>query len=326
MSQEMIERYRDMCRRSGVFVEQAAVLAAPSSEYACFRVAAASGNGWMDLFRVNHGITVGRAAYMLGAPFEQTYAEPPGPLRLMVLLSGRARVSIAGKGDADIRGRGVWMRDMRPGCGTITYRQPAGELMEGVSIDVPPTLAEALLEEWRPRRLPSQNGGRACPCMHLTGQHVSAHTARALMATCSATLAGRMQMEALALDLVAGMFGQAAADDGGSIGPALSRRKRAAVDETVDILRREFAETHTIASLARRVGLNECYLKTAFRQVLGDTIGGYLRDLRMRHAREKIESGQYSIQQAALYVGYSNPSHFAAAFRKSFGVAPSRLK
>jgi len=82
----------------------------------------------------------------------------------------------------------------------------------------------------------------------------------------------------------------------------------------------------TITALSRRVRLNECYLKTAFRRITGQTIAQYLRHLRMRHARRLIEDTRASVLHTAAFVGYSNPSHFASAFKAVYGIAPSRLK
>jgi AraC-like DNA-binding protein len=48
-----------------------------------------------------------------------------------------------------------------------------------------------------------------------------------------------------------------------------------------------------------------------------------VRKLRMEKALELIESGENSILQVALSVGYSNPSHFSAAFKRFYGRLPS---
>jgi AraC-like DNA-binding protein len=44
----------------------------------------------------------------------------------------------------------------------------------------------------------------------------------------------------------------------------------------------------------------------------------------MEKALELIESGDCNILQAAHSVGYSNPSHFSAAFKRFYGRLPSR--
>ena len=80
-----------------------------------------------------------------------------------------------------------------------------------------------------------------------------------------------------------------------------------------------------IATLARRAGINECYLKEMFRQRTGQTIAVYLRALRMGHALRLLESGQATLQQAAHACGYSRADKFSQAFRRVHGVMPSQV-
>ena len=55
------------------------------------------------------------------------------------------------------------------------------------------------------------------------------------------------------------------------------------------------------------------------------TIAAYLRQLRMGHARQLIESGQATVQQAALACGYARSDKFAQAFARVHGLRPSQL-
>lgn len=55
----------------------------------------------------------------------------------------------------------------------------------------------------------------------------------------------------------------------------------------------------TISAMARRVGINESYLKNGFRAQVGCTIGEFVRQKRMKKAMELIESG-HSILETAL--------------------------
>lgn len=82
----------------------------------------------------------------------------------------------------------------------------------------------------------------------------------------------------------------------------------------------------TIAGLARRVGLNEKKLKGGFRAHFGASVNGFLQDVRLRAAHRLLSEGRASVTEAALAVGYANPSHFALLFRRRYGVAPSSLK
>lgn len=78
----------------------------------------------------------------------------------------------------------------------------------------------------------------------------------------------------------------------------------------------------SLAKLARAAGLSESTLKRGFGQVFGTTPFGYLRSRRMEHARQLLAQGAATVLEAAAAVGYSNPSNFAAAFRRQFGVNP----
>lgn len=82
----------------------------------------------------------------------------------------------------------------------------------------------------------------------------------------------------------------------------------------------------SIEELSKVVGLNTYKLKVGFKEVYEMTIFGYLRDIRMERAKEYLLEGEMSILEVAYSVGYSNPSHFAVAFRKKYGINPSQLQ
>ena len=85
------------------------------------------------------------------------------------------------------------------------------------------------------------------------------------------------------------------------------------------------AELHTpptIGKLARRVGLNECSLKSGFRDVFATTVHGYLVRNRMETARRLLLNEKKNVSEAAWDVGYTNVSHFIAVFRKHYGMTP----
>jgi AraC-like DNA-binding protein len=91
-------------------------------------------------------------------------------------------------------------------------------------------------------------------------------------------------------------------------------------------LSRRLDLTPSLEALAREAGLSETTLKRGFRQVYGTTVFDHLRTLRMERARELLQSGQATVIEAATLVGYSNPSNFAAAFRRQFGLNPKEFQ
>ena len=99
-----------------------------------------------------------------------------------------------------------------------------------------------------------------------------------------------------------------------------------AIRKARDILHGRLLDPPTIPELAKLVMLNEYKLKNGFRELYGKTIFSYIRELRMKNAKDMLENRDLSISQIAGQVGYINTSHFARAFRKEFGMNPSDLR
>lgn len=79
-----------------------------------------------------------------------------------------------------------------------------------------------------------------------------------------------------------------------------------------------------LRELAKMAGLNEFQLKVGFKEVYGNTVYGFLLDHKMDQARTLLDTEQYQVSEVAYRIGYSNPSHFIAAFRKKFGITPKK--
>jgi AraC-like DNA-binding protein len=80
----------------------------------------------------------------------------------------------------------------------------------------------------------------------------------------------------------------------------------------------------TIKELALRVGLNEYRLKAGFKEVYGNTVYGYVMDTRLNHARRMLGNGSMTVNEVSFEIGYHNPSHFIAAFKRKFGLTPKK--
>lgn len=79
-----------------------------------------------------------------------------------------------------------------------------------------------------------------------------------------------------------------------------------------------------LKALAKLAGLNEFQLKVGFKEIYGNTVFGYLLDHKLDHARVLLDSGKLKVNEVAFQVGYTNPSHFIAAFKKKFGITPKK--
>ena len=93
-----------------------------------------------------------------------------------------------------------------------------------------------------------------------------------------------------------------------------------------EILESDLKEAPTIAGLARQCGLNEFKLKKGFKEIFGTTIFTHLQKKKMEAAWHYLNQENFTVSQAAAEVGYTNVSHFSAAFRKHFHLNPGTLK
>lgn len=76
--------------------------------------------------------------------------------------------------------------------------------------------------------------------------------------------------------------------------------------------------------LAEIIGMSHKYFITYFKNVLGISPHHYQIQLKMTKAVALIKEQTYSIKEITHLLGYKDPYNFSTAFKKHFGVAPSR--
>lgn len=73
--------------------------------------------------------------------------------------------------------------------------------------------------------------------------------------------------------------------------------------------------------------LSPFYLSRLFKHETGDTPMNYLIRVRMRRAGELLRTQKHtSIQDVARCVGYEDAYHFSKAFKKHYGMPPSKYR
>lgn len=82
----------------------------------------------------------------------------------------------------------------------------------------------------------------------------------------------------------------------------------------------------SIKVLADHVGLSPTYLSNLFKKNTGMTIGQYIVDVRVEHAKRLMKNPHLKFYQVSNQVGYSDPNYFAKIFKKKTGLSPSEYK
>ena len=109
-------------------------------------------------------------------------------------------------------------------------------------------------------------------------------------------------------------------------GPSLNRRDLTTTYEVKEYLAKTFLEGHTIAGLAQKFCTNSNKLMSSFREAFGISIFEFISELRMDYARQMLAEEGLLVAEVSRTIGYKNPNHFSAAFKKRFGLCPSSLR
>ncbi|MFT8520921.1 helix-turn-helix domain-containing protein [Gluconobacter oxydans] len=88
------------------------------------------------------------------------------------------------------------------------------------------------------------------------------------------------------------------------------------------VLLERFDKVPTIPQLAALCGLSPTRFKELFRQQFGCAPYAFYQAHRMEYARQLL--CRKNVTETAMQLGYSNISHFSAAFQRQFGCTPSQ--
>jgi AraC-like DNA-binding protein len=94
-------------------------------------------------------------------------------------------------------------------------------------------------------------------------------------------------------------------------------RVRALVENSVD------GATMAVAELAQLCSISPRHLMRGFKAATGTTIHAFVAQIRIERAKALLEASSLPLRDISDQVGFSNPSHFAAEFRRRIGCSPS---
>ncbi len=96
------------------------------------------------------------------------------------------------------------------------------------------------------------------------------------------------------------------------------------IKQAKDILLENYNKTITLTEVARITGLNEYQLKLGFKELYGNTPYQYVLDFKLDIAKQMLTKKQLQVAEIADKIGYTNISHFIAAFKRKFGTTPKQ--
>ena len=90
-------------------------------------------------------------------------------------------------------------------------------------------------------------------------------------------------------------------------------------------IRHHIAEPLTVARVAEAARCSETTAQRLFSRHTGESMQSWIRHTRLREAGSLLRTTGMRVSEVAQLVGYSDPLYFSRAFRRAYGVAPSRF-
>ncbi len=134
----------------------------------------------------------------------------------------------------------------------------------------------------------------------------------------------RLRLQSMIFELLALQIDQFKSQDDGK---RIERLPEGDIQKLYQIkqhIEQHFLDDLTLTGLCRIGLLNEFKLKKGFRKLFNTSVIHHVKKLRMEYARTLLQDRHVSVEEAAVTLGYQYPNHFAAAYKKHFGVGPSQ--
>jgi AraC-like DNA-binding protein len=96
--------------------------------------------------------------------------------------------------------------------------------------------------------------------------------------------------------------------------------------KVIVLIRDDLSKQLTLDKLAQAVDISPSRLRHLFKDEVGSTPTRYLKDLRMKIARELLEKSSLRIKQVMINIGVNDESHFVRDFKRTFGMTPTQCR
>lgn len=250
--------------------------------------------------------------------YTATAHERPG-LVIRLMLQGQVDVQVPQRSGFTLRAGTAVSTSHRDHMATVGMH-PGNTRLRGVSLLVPADMDPDVFQQ-----PPLQQALRApLECRHWAIPHAMLPTLAQLFESPWQDDLDALWREGVALQLLTvGLQ----ADDLQVEGARMLRSgQRSRLERVRAFLHDEPGHAHSLVELAQLACMSPSALRRHFVQVYGCSVFDYLHEQRMRYAEQGLRESGWSVERAAAETGYRHPSNFAAAFRKRFGLVPSRWR
>lgn len=141
----------------------------------------------------------------------------------------------------------------------------------------------------------------------------------------STTLVGGLHTEGAVLNMLASQI-EAYNEDGLTPKNNLSRSELAKISSLGVYVSNNLKTQMTIDELSLIFQLSPKKLQIGINHLYGDTVGHYISNLRMGHAKHLFITTEFNVSEVCYEIGLSSQSYFSKIFKKRYGILPSSFR
>ncbi len=98
------------------------------------------------------------------------------------------------------------------------------------------------------------------------------------------------------------------------------------VERAIAYLNETLGESIKVSEIAALVGVSTSHLSALFKRATGGGVLAYQTGLRMRRAKQLLDTTSLTVREVALEVGYHDPLYFSRHFRRHQGQSPRQYR
>ena len=98
------------------------------------------------------------------------------------------------------------------------------------------------------------------------------------------------------------------------------------VKKIIDYISNHYSNELNYETIEKQFNFNPSYLNRIFKAHTGKTLHEFILQYRLNTAMEILRTQTIPVNHVASLCGFTNPYHFAKAFRKFVGVSPSEYR
>jgi AraC family transcriptional regulator len=92
------------------------------------------------------------------------------------------------------------------------------------------------------------------------------------------------------------------------------------------VIEQSYRTRISLASVAASLGVHPATLAAAFRRYYQVSVGEIIRELRLRHARQRLRASRAPIKQIAVEAGFYDQAHLGRCCKRRFGLSPGEIR